>query len=105
MATLGPMTGDRSSRLTHLARLTARWRERHEARRAAAARADALPHADAEREERARTAFPWQSQSPAEYAATNAEAMIGYTYDAYRYADPALEAWLRELGDLLRERR
>jgi hypothetical protein len=28
--------------------------------------------------------------------------MIGYTYDAYSYADPELEAWLRELGQLLR---
>ncbi len=28
--------------------------------------------------------------------------MIGYTYDAYTYADPALEAWLCELGQLLR---
>jgi hypothetical protein len=28
--------------------------------------------------------------------------MVGYTYDAYTYSDPALEAWLRELGDLLR---
>jgi hypothetical protein len=30
--------------------------------------------------------------------------MVGYTYDAYTYADPHLEAWLRELGDLLRAR-
>jgi len=102
MATLGPMTGDPSSRL---ARLTARWRERHEAWRAAAVRADALPPADAEREERARTAFPWQTQTPAEYASAHGAAMVGYTYDAYRYSDAALEAWLRELGDLLRERR
>jgi hypothetical protein len=30
--------------------------------------------------------------------------MVGYTYDAYSYADPQLEAWLRQLGDLLRAR-
>ena len=30
--------------------------------------------------------------------------MVGFTYDDYTYADPALEAWLRELGELLRAR-
>jgi hypothetical protein len=30
--------------------------------------------------------------------------MVGYTFDAYSYADPALDAWLRELGALLRAR-
>jgi len=30
--------------------------------------------------------------------------MVGYTYDAYSYADAKLEAWLRELGELLRAR-
>lgn len=96
------MTRHPSSRLS---RLTSRWRERHEARRAAAARAGALPPADAAREERARTAFPWQTQTPAEYASAHGGAMVGYTYDAYRYADPALELWLHELGRLLRARR
>jgi hypothetical protein len=67
--------------------------------------AGALPQADPEREARARAAFPWQSQTPAQYAAAHGPAMIGYTYDAYRYSDAALEAWLRELGDLLRQRR
>ena len=28
--------------------------------------------------------------------------MVGYTYDAYSYSDPALELWLRELGEALR---
>jgi hypothetical protein len=30
--------------------------------------------------------------------------MVGYTYDAYSYTDAKLEAWLRELGRLLRAR-
>ena len=58
--------------------------------------------ADAEREAKAAAFFPWRSQSAAEYAATHGAAMVGYTYDAYTYTDPALEAWLRELGELLR---
>lgn len=64
--------------------------------------AEGRPPADAEREARATTSFPWRTQSAADYVATHAAAMIGYTYDAYTYSDPALEAWLRELGDLLR---
>jgi len=83
-----------------LDRLTDRWRARHEARVAAEGR----PAADAEREARATTFFPWRTQSAAEYAATHGAAMVGYTYDAYTYADPQLEAWLRELGELLRAR-
>ena len=63
------------------------------------------PRADAEREARAAALFPWRSQTPAEYAAAHGTAMIGYTYDAYTYADTELEAWLRELGQLLRAER
>jgi len=88
------------SRRDHLDRLTERWRARHEARVAA----DGRPQADPEREARAQAFFPWRTQSPAEYAATHGSAMVGYTYDAYTYADPQLEAWLRELGGLLRAR-
>ena len=85
-------------RRQRLDRLTRRLRARHEAR----VEAEGRPPADAEREARAASLFPWRSQSPAEYAATHGAAMVGYTYDAYSYADPALEAWLRELGELLR---
>ena len=81
-----------------LDRLTDRWRARHEARLASGDR----PHADPEREARAIALFPWRTETPGAYAARHGAAMIGYTYDAYTYADPELEAWLRELGDLLR---
>ena len=91
------MTDGRRARLELL---TERWRARHEARLAA----DARPAADAERVARASIFFPWQSETPAEYAARHGAAMTGYTYDAYTYADPALEAWLKELGAILRER-
>lgn len=91
------MTDPRRQRLD---RLTDRWRSRHEGRVASGGRTPA----DAERAARAETSFPWRSQSAAEYAATHGAAMVGYTYDAYTYDDPALEAWLRELGDLLRAR-
>jgi hypothetical protein len=83
-----------------LDRLTERWRARHDARVAAEGR----PQADPEREARADAFFPWRTQSAAEYAATYGSAMVGYTYDAYAYRDPDLEAWLRELGELLRAR-
>lgn len=85
---------------TRLDRLTGRWRARHEARLAA----DGREPADAEREARAHAHFPYLSESPAAYAARHAEAMIGYTYDAYAYADPELDAWLVELGQILRQR-
>ena len=64
----------------------------------------ARPPADLEREARAAAHFPWRSQTPAAYAATHSAAMMGYTYDAYTYRDIELEAWLRELGTLLRAR-
>ena len=91
------MTDPRRQRLD---RLTDRWRSRHEARVALEGR----PRADPEREARANAFFPWRSQTAAEYAATHGVAMIGYTYDAYSYEDPGLEAWLLELGELLRAR-
>jgi hypothetical protein len=85
----------------HLERLIGRWRLRHEARLDASPR----PPADEDREARADTLFPWRAESPAAYAARHGAAMTGYTYDAYSYRDPALEAWLRELGEILRRRR
>jgi hypothetical protein len=91
------MTDARRERLEEL---TERWRARHEAR----LQRDPRPAADAEREARASTSFPWQSEAPAEYAARHGAAMTGYTYDAYTYADPALESWLVELGEILRQR-
>jgi hypothetical protein len=91
------MTDPRRARLEEL---TDRWRARHEARLEQVPRAPA----DAEREARASTFFPWQTEAPAEYAARYGAAMTGYTYDAYTYSDPALEAWLRELGEILRQR-
>jgi hypothetical protein len=88
------------SRRQRLDRLTGRWRARHEAR----VLAEGRPRADREREARARAFFPWRTESAAEYAATHGAAMVGYTYDAYSYEDGELEAWLRQLGDLLRAR-
>jgi hypothetical protein len=86
------------ARRDRLERLTDRWRGRHDARR----QADPLQPADPARAARAEAFFPWLTTSPAEYAATYGAAMTGYTYDAYTYDDPALQAWLHELGDLLR---
>jgi hypothetical protein len=88
------------ARRERLEQLTQRWRARHEARLDAGAR----PPADAERIARAEAFFPWQSETPAEYAARYGAAMTGYTYDAYTYPDATLEAWLVELGEILRDR-
>jgi hypothetical protein len=87
-------------RREQLERLTERWRSRQAAR----LERDGRPPADAEREARASTLFPWRTESPAEYAARYGAAMVGYTYDAYTYTDARLEAWLGELGEILRRR-
>lgn len=92
------MTADRS----RLERLTARWRARHDAGRPALAE---RPPADPEREALAHRAFPYRSESPAAYADAHAADMPGFTYDDVAYADPELDAWLVELGEILRRRR
>jgi hypothetical protein len=83
-----------------LDRLTERWRARHDARRTGE-----RPPADPEREALARHAFPYRSVTPPEYVAEHGSAMVGFTYDEARYADAELDAWLVEVGRLLRERR
>ncbi len=80
--------------------LTDRWRARHDARTSAERRP-----ADPDREALARRAFPFRESSPAEYVAEHGADMVGFTYDEARYADPDLDAWLLEVGRLLRERR
>jgi hypothetical protein len=80
--------------------LTDRWRARHDARAPAA-----RPPADPEREALARRAFPYRSSSPAEYVADHGPDMVGFTYDEARYADADLDAWLIEVGRLLRAAR
>jgi hypothetical protein len=88
------------ARRDRLERLTRRWRSRHDAARPAA-----RPPADAEREEQARTLFPFRELAPADYADRYGAAMAGFTYDEYSYRDAELDAWLRELGRLLQLRR
>jgi len=82
--------------------LTDRWRRRHDLRRPSPA---ARPPADPEREALAARSFPFRSVTPAEYVAEHREAMPAFTYDDARYADVDLDAWLLEVGTLLRERR
>jgi hypothetical protein len=89
-----------------LDRLTARWRERHETRVGEARAAGApRPLAQPERESLAAAAFPFRSMSAVEYVARNGDSMIGFTYDDERYRDAELEAWIDEVGALLRARR
>ncbi|HYM53530.1 MAG TPA: hypothetical protein VEW45_08690 [Candidatus Dormibacteraeota bacterium] len=89
-----------ASRGQGLDRLTRRWRERHDARRG-----PNRPQATGGREALARRAFPYREQTPVEYADAHAADMLGFTYDEESYADPELDAWLVELGGILRERR
>jgi len=85
-----------------LEQLTERWRARHDARRPSP---DARPQADGEREVLAAGAFPFRTVTPAAYVAAHGADMIGFTYDDARYADPDLDAWLLEVGRLLRQDR
>ena len=82
--------------------LTRRWRVRHDAARPAH---EDRPPADPEREALAARAFPYRTVRPAAYVEAHGADMIGFTYDEARCADPELDAWLLEVGRLLRERR
>ena len=66
---------------------------------------DERPAADPEREALAARAFPFDSVDPAAYVAEHGPSMAAFTYDEARYADPDLDAWLLEVGRLLRARR
>lgn len=90
----------RTSERERLERLTSRWRARHDA-----ARGPSRPAADPEREALAARAFPWRTMAPAEYVARHGADMVGFTYDDAAYTDPELDAWMLEVGRLLRVRR
>ncbi len=81
--------------------LTQRWRTRHEARRPSP---EARPAAAPDREALARRAFPYRTTTPAGYVDLHGPSMIAFTFDDERYADPELDAWILEVGRLLRER-
>lgn len=83
-------------------RLTRRWRERHDARLGADFD---RPRASGGREALARRNFPYRDQTPKQYADAHGTDMIGFTYDEESYADPELDAWVVELGRILREGR
>ncbi len=85
-----------------LEQLTDRWRARHDARRPSV---DARPPASDEREALAARAFPYRTMSPADYVATYGTEMRAYTYDDERYGDAELDAWIVEVGRLLRAAR
>jgi hypothetical protein len=82
--------------------LTDRWRRRSELRRPSVA---ARPPADPDREALALRSFPFRTVTPHAYVAEHGDAMFGFTYDEARYADADLDAWLLEVGRLLREGR
>jgi hypothetical protein len=83
-----------------LRELTDRWRERHDARRPDPER---RPPASAAREDLAARAFPYRFMTAADYVVEHGADMVGFTYDDERYADPELDAWILEVGRLLRQ--
>lgn len=91
-----------SRRGQRLDNLTRRWRERHDAR--LASQTD-RPRANPGREALARKNFPYRDKTPAEYVDEHGAAMTGFTYDEESYVDAKLDAWLVEVGRILRERR
>lgn len=85
-----------------LDRLTRRWQQRHDARRSD----DPFrPRANPGREALAKRGFPYRDLTPEAYVAEHGDAMPGFTYDDESYADAALDAWIVEVGRLLREGR
>lgn len=90
------------TRQDRLRELTDRWRARHDAARP---RLEDRPAADPAREALASRAFPYRTATPAEYVAEHGADMTAFTYDDARYTDADLDAWLLEVGRLLRERR
>jgi len=93
------------ARKRRLDELTRRWQQRRDERRQGMTR-DGVPRetADPVRAARAASAFPFRRMTPAEYVLRHGSDMVGFTYDDYTYADAALQAWLDEVGRLLRER-
>jgi hypothetical protein len=93
------------SRVRHLNELTNRWRSRHAVRREAdRSEGVAREPADSERLERALRLFPYLEMIPTEYVERHGSSMTAYTYDDYSYPDAELQAWLDEVGRLLRLR-
>lgn len=91
------------ARKRRLDELTRRWQERRAERRQALTR-DGVPRepADPVRAARAASAFPFRRVTPADYVTRHGSDMVGFTYDDYTYADASLQAWLDEVGRLLR---
>jgi hypothetical protein len=90
------------TRRERLDELTDRWRRRHEARRPAP---DDRPVASPDRQALAARAFPYRTTAPAAYVAAHGDDMSAFTYDDERYDDPELDAWIVEVGRLLRDDR
>lgn len=87
---------------TNLDRLTARWRARHDLKR----EGDPFrPRANPGREALAKRGFPYHDVTPAGYVAEHGADMSGFTYDEESYADADLDAWIVEVGELLRAQR
>src|SRR5258708_35723884 len=64
---------------------------------------DELPMADPGREKDARQLFDF-TMSPDEYAAREGHGWYSFSFDDYRYSDPAVQTWIHRLGDILFER-
>jgi hypothetical protein len=93
------------ARKERLDELTRRWKARHSERRRQAAESGAAREpADPLRAARAAAVFPFRRISPADYVARHGADMTAFTYDDYAYPDAELQAWIDEVGRLLRTR-
>ena len=63
------------------------------------------PTASAERQALAARAFPFRTVTPAMYVAAHGGDMTAFTYDDERYDDPELDAWIVDVGRVLRQGR
>ncbi len=64
---------------------------------------DDLPMADPGRERDAHQLLDL-AMSPEEYAAREGHGWYCFSFDDYRYSDPAMETWIQRLGDILFQR-
>lgn len=59
------------------------------------------PMASEETEGRVRETFPIE-QSPEEFAARDGYGWLDFPFARFRFRDPRLDAWIQEVGDILR---
>ncbi len=60
-----------------------------------------LSLASPELEDRVKNIFPFEEISPEEFAGRDGEGWTAFSFDAYRYQNEKLDAWIKEFGKIL----